>query len=132
MAVEAVTGSGKTLAFLVPLVEIVLRRDASDPWKKYDVASVIVSPTRELAVQIHKVLESFLASPELKKFTSRLLVGGNPVEEDFKLLREGGGHILVCTPGRLEDLLTRKSEFVLSSHMKSMVRIFNRFRSIAF
>ena len=41
---EAVTGSGKTLAFLVPLLEILLRRD--DPLKSHEVGAIIVEPTR--------------------------------------------------------------------------------------
>ncbi|KAK5146281.1 ATP-dependent rRNA helicase spb4 [Oleoguttula sp. CCFEE 6159] len=59
VVVEAVTGSGKTLAFLIPLVERLLRLD--EPVKKHHIAAIIVSPTRELATQIHSVLLSLLA-----------------------------------------------------------------------
>lgn len=59
VVVEAVTGSGKTLAFLIPTIERLLRLD--DPIKKHHVGAIIVSPTRELATQIHTVLESLLA-----------------------------------------------------------------------
>ncbi|KAF2403205.1 putative DEAD/DEAH box helicase [Trichodelitschia bisporula] len=58
VVVEAVTGSGKTLAFLIPLVERLLRLD--DPIKKHHVGAIIISPTRELATQIHSVLVSLL------------------------------------------------------------------------
>ncbi|KAF2020815.1 ATP-dependent rRNA helicase SPB4 [Aaosphaeria arxii CBS 175.79] len=55
---EAVTGSGKTLAFLIPVIERLLRLDA--PIKKHHVFGVIISPTRELATQIHSVLTALL------------------------------------------------------------------------
>ena len=56
---QAVTGSGKTLAFLIPLIEKLLRLE--EPTKRHHVAAIIVSPTRELASQIHSVLKSVLA-----------------------------------------------------------------------
>ncbi|KAF2274683.1 ATP-dependent rRNA helicase spb4 [Westerdykella ornata] len=58
VVVEAVTGSGKTLAFLIPVVERLLRLDA--PIKKHHVGAIVISPTRELATQIHTVLVSLL------------------------------------------------------------------------
>ncbi|KAF2706968.1 ATP-dependent rRNA helicase-like protein spb4 [Pleomassaria siparia CBS 279.74] len=58
VVVEAVTGSGKTLAYLIPVVERLLRLDT--PPKKHHVAAIIISPTRELATQIHAVLVSLL------------------------------------------------------------------------
>ncbi|KAJ9667656.1 ATP-dependent rRNA helicase spb4 [Coniosporium apollinis] len=59
VVVEAVTGSGKTLAFLIPVVERLLR--LAEPIKKNHVGAIIISPTRELATQIHSVLLSLLA-----------------------------------------------------------------------
>jgi ATP-dependent RNA helicase DDX55/SPB4 len=58
VVVEAVTGSGKTLAFLIPVIEKLLRNE--EPIKKYHVGAIIISPTRELATQIHRVLLSML------------------------------------------------------------------------
>ena len=49
--------------------------------KKHDIAALIISPTRELAQQIHYVIEKFLE--RIKKFTSILFVGGNNVGEDL-------------------------------------------------
>lgn len=57
--VEAVTGSGKTLAYILPVVEKVLW--LAERTKKHHVASIIVSPTRELATQIHGVVQNLLA-----------------------------------------------------------------------
>lgn len=58
VVVEAVTGSGKTLAFLIPVIEKLLRNE--EPAKKHHVGAIIISPTRELATQIHRVLLSLL------------------------------------------------------------------------
>lgn len=52
---EAVTGSGKTLAFVVPMLEMLLKKKKDGPLRKDFVYVVIISPTRELATQIFKV-----------------------------------------------------------------------------
>lgn len=59
VVVEAVTGSGKTLAFLIPLIEILLRRHNSESFKKFEVGALVISPTRELAVQTFEVFIVF-------------------------------------------------------------------------
>lgn len=123
VAAEAVTGSGKTLAFLVPLLELLIKR--KEPWKPTEVGALIVSPTRELATQTSKVLESFLS--KLDAITQKLLVGGNSVEEDIQFLMKTGAHILVCTPGRLLDLIERKSDLNLPGRLKSLVSLFDYF-----
>lgn len=61
----------------------------------------------------------FLLFKDLKQI---LLVGGNSVEEDVKNIKDKGGNIIVCTPGRLEDLLTRKKDLNLAKALKSLVR----------
>lgn len=60
VAAEAVTGSGKTLAFLIPLIEMLLERNKSDKWKKLEIGGLVISPTRELALQTNDVLEQML------------------------------------------------------------------------
>ena len=61
VSAEAVTGSGKTLAFVIPVVEMIsAKMKSGDPFGTRDVAALIVSPTRELAVQIVDVVDSFL------------------------------------------------------------------------
>ena len=63
---EAITGSGKTLAFLIPLLEILKRRQ-EDKWRKHEIGALIISPTRELALQTKEVLE------QLQKFVSVII-----------------------------------------------------------
>lgn len=120
VAAEAVTGSGKTLAFVVPMLELLLKRHKEWPWKVTEVGGIIISPTRELATQTHQVIAPFLA--QVPEITQQLLVGGNSVDEDVNGLLANGANILVCTPGRLLDLLERKSELNLAGRVKSLVR----------
>ena len=107
VAVQAVTGSGKTLAFLIPMVEMVLRR--ATLLRKSQVGGIVLSPTRELARQTYQVAQ------ELCRYTSLsppvLLVGGGsayrPVTEDLRQFQKQKSDLVVATPGRLEDILVR-------------------------
>ncbi|KAK4303572.1 hypothetical protein Pmani_024430 [Petrolisthes manimaculis] len=103
VAAEAVTGSGKTLAFVVPIMQILGKLEV--PLRKHDVGALIVSPTRELATQIHEVLQAFLK--HMPHLTSMLTVGGSYASDDLDKFRTTGAHIIVATPGRLQDLLAR-------------------------
>ncbi|ODM95708.1 ATP-dependent RNA helicase DDX55 [Orchesella cincta] len=114
VAAEAVTGSGKTLAFLVPLLQILLRRDAK--WKKSEVGAVIIAPTRELAQQISEVLEHFLRS--LPSLSCALYIGGTSVQDDLDKFNESGTNIIIATPGRLEDLLLHREASNLPAALK--------------
>lgn len=126
VAAEAVTGSGKTLAFLIPVLQILKKRSLEEAWKKHEVGAVILSPTRELALQIRDVLQQLLG--HVSGLRDLLLVGGNSVEEDVKNIKEKGGNVLICTPGRLEDLLTRKRDLNLPAALKSLVcKFLNKF-----
>lgn len=115
VAAEAVTGSGKTVAFLVPVLEILQKR--KEKWKPTEIGAIIISPTRELAVQISEVLQKFLENiPGLKQ---ALLVGGTTVAEDADRLKTGA-NIIVATPGRLEDLLSNCKAISLAAYVKSL------------
>lgn len=92
----AETGSGKTMAFALPCVEAV-----SGIGKK-GTKAVIVSPTRELAMQTHVQLESLAALNNLK---SVCLFGGASKDDQRALLRRGAD-IIVATPGRLKDFMS--------------------------
>ncbi|KAI5633511.1 DEAD/DEAH box helicase domain-containing protein [Phthorimaea operculella] len=116
---EAVTGSGKTLAFVVPLLEMLLKKEKDGPLRKDMIYGVIISPTRELATQIHKVIELFLAEPELSHITMSLLLGGRPIEVDMQSLQKGS-QIAVCTPGRLQDLLDERKQLNLAGRLKEL------------
>ncbi|CAG9791162.1 unnamed protein product [Diatraea saccharalis] len=116
---EAVTGSGKTLAFVVPMLEMLLKKQKEEPLRKDFVYCVIITPTRELANQIFKVIKQFLEEPELSCITISLLVGGRSVESDVESLSKGS-HIAVCTPGRLMDLLAERKQLNLPGRLKEL------------
>ena len=103
VCVEACTGSGKTLAFLIPLVELIRRAGLVAAAK--GVAGLVVSPTRELSTQTHRVLTSICDD-----IPGYLQTGGVTVEDFMTTKSLGGSHetcILVATPGRLWDLIQR-------------------------
>ncbi|RYP15893.1 hypothetical protein DL765_005427 [Monosporascus sp. GIB2] len=89
----AKTGSGKTLAFLVPVLEKLYRARFTE----YDgLGALVVSPTRELAVQIFEVLRKI---GRHHSFSAGLVIGGKSLKEEAERL--GRMNILVCTPGRI-------------------------------
>jgi superfamily II DNA/RNA helicase len=90
------TGSGKTLAFAIPIVERI------DPAGAQPSALVLV-PTRELALQVRDELEKLAAA---KGIRVAAVYGGSPVYQQGKAAK--GAHILVATPGRLQDLMDRR------------------------
>ncbi|XP_059749550.1 ATP-dependent RNA helicase DDX55 isoform X3 [Balaenoptera ricei] len=117
VAAEAVTGSGKTLAFIIPILEILLRRE--EKLKKSQVGAIIITPTRELAVQIDEVLSHFMKP--FPQFSQILWIGGRNPGEDVARFKEHGGNIIVATPGRLEDMFRRKAEGLdLASCVRSL------------
>src|SRR5215207_3756283 len=93
--VKSPTGSGKTLALGVPLVDLI---DASDA----RAAALVLAPTRELVSQI---VEAIRPLAEARALSVAAVYGGVGLEKQAKLARKA--HILVATPGRLEDLIGR-------------------------
>ncbi len=95
--VQSPTGSGKTLAFAIPLVECVVPDDHLP-------AALVLAPTRELALQIEDELRDIAAVRGLRVAA---VFGGVGLEKQAK--KAAKAHILVATPGRLEDLLDRRT-----------------------
>ncbi|KAK4878260.1 hypothetical protein RN001_010766 [Aquatica leii] len=118
VAAQAVTGSGKTLAFLIPLLELLKSRNDDEKLKRNEIAALVISPTRELALQTHTVLRQFLKY--VKGISDALLVGGNSVDEDVTKIQKTGANIVVCTPGRFEDLLVHNTELNLAAALKKL------------
>jgi ATP-dependent RNA helicase RhlE len=90
------TGSGKTLAFALPIVERTAPGDARP-------TALILVPTRELAAQVAAELESLAGA---RKLSVAVVYGGMPLRAQAN--RAKSAHILVATPGRLEDLAERR------------------------
>jgi len=94
----AQTGTGKTAAFSLPIIHQIDLREKHTQ-------ALILSPTRELAVQIQKNIEQFSAN--IKELTSMAVYGGASIEDQIRKLRRGA-QIVVATPGRAVDLVRRK------------------------
>ena len=99
ITVQAPTGTGKTIAFALPTIELI------DPTSR-NIEALVLSPTRELAMQTASVLRQLATyKPQVKVAT---IYGGEPIEKQFAALRRKPS-IVVATPGRLIDHLNRKS-----------------------
>lgn len=104
----AKTGSGKTMAFLLPMFRHI---GDQPPLKKLDgPIGLILTPTRELATQIHKECKPFLKALNLRAVCA---YGGAPLKDQIAELKRGV-EIIVCTPGRMIDLLSSNQGRVIN------------------
>jgi ATP-dependent RNA helicase RhlE len=92
------TGSGKTLAFLIPIVEMLQREEGRHT------SALVLLPTRELAMQVHAQYEKLRSKTTPK---AALVIGGVSEKAQISGLRAGAG-LVIATPGRLQDLMSRK------------------------
>ncbi|KAE8364455.1 Pre-mRNA-processing ATP-dependent RNA helicase prp5 [Aspergillus caelatus] len=95
----AKTGSGKTIAFLIPMFRHIKDQRPLDNME--GPVGLIMTPTRELATQIHKDCKPFLKALNLRAVCA---YGGAPIKDQIADLKRGA-EIIVCTPGRMIDLL---------------------------
>jgi len=95
----AQTGTGKTAAFSLPIIEKI------DLSRKHTQA-LILSPTRELAIQIARNIEEF--SQNIRDLKVTAVYGGANIDQQIRSIRQGS-HIVVGTPGRTLDLVKRKA-----------------------
>lgn len=95
----AQTGTGKTAAFAIPILQLLSRNKSTSGKKK--IRSLIVTPTRELAIQID---ESFKAYGRHTGLTATVVFGGVNQSKQTNALRNGVD-VLIATPGRLLDLM---------------------------
>ena len=95
----AQTGTGKTASFTLPMIDILSSGKAKSRMPR----SLILAPTRELAAQVS---DNFDKYGKYDKLSKALLVGGESMNDQIKLL-EKGVDVLIATPGRLLDLFER-------------------------
>ena len=95
----AQTGTGKTLAFVLPMLHLLSKQPAHS-----GIRAVILSPTRELAIQIHETFAKMGAGTGIR---AAVVVGGLNERTQLQNIRKGA-QVLIATPGRLYDFLSRK------------------------
>ena len=121
---QAKTGTGKTLAFLMPIVQRILRdpnlerRSGGYRASASDIRALIISPTRELAEQIAVEAKKIVHNTAVKVQTA---VGGTQKSMHLRLMQREGCHILVGTPGRIQDLLSDKYSGVSLENIEAFV-----------
>lgn len=102
---QSQTGTGKTHAYLLPLLDKIIS-------SKQEVQLIITAPTRELATQIyHEVLKITKFFPEKEQAVAKCFVGGTDKQRTIEKLKRQP-HIVVGTPGRINDLIKEEALFV--------------------
>src|SRR5579872_296329 len=95
----AQTGTGKTLAFILPIIHLIAKQPSHT-----GVRAVILSPTRELAIQINEAFAKMAMGTGIR---ATVVVGGLNEGPQLQSIRKGA-HVLIATPGRLYDFLSRQ------------------------
>ncbi|ACE86307.1 ATP-dependent RNA helicase RhlE [Cellvibrio japonicus] len=105
----AQTGTGKTAGFTLPLLEKLSQRDpGKTPQGRRPVRALILTPTRELAAQVHDSVRTY---GKYLRLRSAVVFGGVSINPQMMTLR-GGVDILVATPGRLLDLVNQNAVYL--------------------
>ncbi len=110
----AQTGTGKTAAFAIPILQL-LHQDELYAKGPNGIKALILTPTRELAIQIG---ESFAAYGKYLKISHTVIFGGVSQHSQTQALR-AGVDVLIATPGRLLDLMNQR--YVKLEHLKILV-----------
>lgn len=96
---QAQSGTGKTGCFAIGTLQLVNT-------EKPTTQAIIISPTRELSIQIKEVIDAI--GSMIPKLTTQLLIGGKSIDEDITLLNKNIPHIIIGCTGRIHDMLRRK------------------------
>ncbi|KAF3360022.1 Putative succinate-semialdehyde dehydrogenase [Verticillium dahliae VDG1] len=125
LVAQARTGTGKTLGFLIPVLQRMLQEDPSLATRsaRYDARSddirgIVLSPTRELAEQIAVEAEKLTRGTGL---VVQRAVGGTQKSEMLRRCKREGCHLLVATPGRLNDLLEDPRSGIAAPNLAAIV-----------
>lgn len=97
----APTGSGKTLSYLLPILDTLLQQEQNRV-----LTALILTPTRELALQVTRECEKLVSSTNSKKYWCASIVGGLALQKQQRVLIKNKPPILVATPGRLWELVS--------------------------
>ena len=110
LVAQAQSGTGKTGCFTIGALQLINTDE--------DVTqAMLLSPTRELAMQTKKVLDSL--GSQFSNLKTQLLIGGTSTDDDIQKLYDNRPHIVIGCPGRVHDMLRRKKLKV--DHLKLIV-----------
>lgn len=109
----AQTGTGKTAAFSIPIIQRL--HNSYKPAKRQEIKALVLTPTRELAIQVEENMAAYSRHTPLKH---TVIYGGVPQKRQTNILRNGVD-ILVATPGRLLDLI--QQGFISLKHVEYFV-----------
>ncbi|KFY87637.1 hypothetical protein V498_07075 [Pseudogymnoascus sp. VKM F-4517 (FW-2822)] len=127
---QARTGTGKTLGFLIPVLQNILKASpelaGQGAGQRYrgprstasDIRAIVMSPTRELAEQLAVEAQKLCRGTDIKV---QVAVGGSNKKAMLYQMQRQGCHLLVATPGRLNDLLTDPYSKVSAPNLKAVV-----------
>ena len=104
IAAQSQTGTGKTAAFLLGMYQYLLNNPAPEDRQPTELRAIILAPTRELAIQIHKDAEQLGTN---LSFKTVLAYGGTDYEKQRRRIQEGAD-VLIGTPGRIIDYFKQK------------------------
>jgi ATP-dependent RNA helicase DDX41 len=108
----AFTGSGKTIVFTLPMIMLALQEERRLPLVSGEgPVGIILAPSRELAKQTYEIvvdITTYLANAGFPRLRTMLAIGGEDARAQMEVVRQGGVHMVVATPGRLNDHLMKK------------------------
>eukprot|EP00347_Sterkiella_histriomuscorum_P007788 403347561 len=118
MVIAAKTGQGKTLTFGIPILDLLIKRlikdQSGEPEEFTSIKALIMSPTRELAIQIKDHIQAVVPVQYQNKIKLCPLVGGMSIQKQERLLSYNPT-IVIATPGRLWELLNERMNPYLQS-----------------
>ncbi|KAJ8606152.1 hypothetical protein MRB53_041159 [Persea americana] len=125
---QAKTGTGKTMAFLIPLLQNIITVDPALAERggfrrgpratADDIRAIVISPTRELAEQIAVEAKRVVQGTGI---IVQAAVGGTQKAQGLRAIQREGCHVLVGTPGRLQDILTDEYSRVEAPDLSALV-----------
>ena len=104
VVVNAITGSGKTLSYIIPLLQKLIDYSTEHQSYQNEILSLILLPTRELALQVYDKINIFISQITSFTFHAQLFIGGKDRDKDIELLNQQVPNIIIATPGRLLDV----------------------------
>jgi ATP-dependent RNA helicase DDX24/MAK5 len=140
LVVQARTGEGKTLCFGIPIVDYILKQYDNYPFlvKQMSPIALIITPTRELGIQIKQHLDKIIFDKNKTKEVKQLnkdakdqsyyrinvanVLGGFAKVKQLKILKKYNPEIIVATPGRLWEIIDNEDAYI---NFKNLKRRFN-------